>query len=228
MKLTILYRQVNNFSKTLPEPQTNADEGEMLIEWPHRRMNFFTAKGTKTMTDESVLLAEGEFFAVMGEDMRKFLAVVGFYRDNMDKKTKIDNLRSLLCHYNEELTQENPENRILTSVLVSRATDKWIELTECVATPGLLIKGTVGDIINSLMMRIDSEILPASNVIISKLYRLKSALGEKLSNEELIQAIVKATGPYLWHECTMGRVVSRDGKLRMNLGIRLDKIIKLK
>ena len=169
------------------------------------------------MSENQVLGMEEEFFSVMGDSVRKMLSMVGYYTTEMARSLKIENLRALLGHYSEELTQESVENRLLTGSLADNVISNWISLSELVAFPGRLNKGKAGDLVNSLLMRLDSELLPKNNLVISKLYRLKSILGARVLNGELTEHVAEVVGVSMWHECTMGRVVTEGLKIRPNL-----------
>ena len=200
------------------EPLKNADEGELLVEWPGKIMNFFTQNGTKTMSEESVLRAEEEFFEVMGPSLRKYLAITGYYTQDMSTTKKVENMRALLAHYTKELTVENPKDRIITSAIADHATSKWIEMSEIVANPGRIIGGTLGDLVNSMLMRSDMELLPPNNLVKSRLYKLKQAIANRPLNGQILEIVAETAGDYLFHDVTMGRVVTDNFKCRSDLG----------
>ena len=181
-------------------------------------MTFFTQQGTRTMSEEAVIMAECEFFEVMGASVRKYLAITGYYTQDMPSDKKVVNMRALLGHYVKELTDESPVDRIITSAIADHATQKWIELSDCVSNPGRIIGGTLGDLVNSMLMRSDMELLPPNNLVKSRLYKLKQAIASRPMNGQIVELVAETCGNYLWHEVTMGRVVTKDFKCRSDLG----------
>ena len=127
---------------------------------------------------------------VMGHEVRQFLFIIGFIRDDMKSQDKARNLRTLLTHYHTELTGESTNNRMLTASLATHVTSLWCKIHDRIASPGRIIKGDIADELNAILMHVDGELLPGKNSVTARLMTLKMSLGDKdITNASLIQVL---------------------------------------
>ena len=209
--------------KELFEPRQEADKGNMEDPeaiWPNKHLPYFEAKQVPTLSDDQTMAFFEPFFSVMGNGLRLLTMVTGYLSDNLTAVMKAKNLRNLLMHYQNDLTTNDPQGRMITETLCHQLVSQWVALINMVAIPGRINKHSIGDITNEILVHLDGEIFPLGNEVVRNLLVLKTMLADPVgvTNMEIIQALTRVLGPSLYNELTTGRSVSKEGQVRDDVG----------
>ena len=97
---------------------------------------------------------------------------------------------------------------------------QWMDLINIITCPGKLNKTIVGDLINGLMAHLDGEILPIGNSVVRELQSLKMIMAQSstVTNAEVVETLARTLGPALTNDLTTGRILSKKGTVRDDVG----------
>ena len=122
----------------LEEPKQEADKGNLDDKdavWPNRHMENFSTEQVATLTDNKTISFMEPLFYVMGPGLRNLMFVTGFISESMDQRKLAENLRTLLVHYKNDMTSNDPRGRMIAETISNHLVNEWCRLCLLYTSP---------------------------------------------------------------------------------------------